>query len=91
MKTLRADSGERICVLIVDDHAMILQGLRTFLELHDDSAELSIKAAGEAVNGLESIDLARRVQPNIILLDLVMRERSRQTDRYKRLSASHPP
>lgn len=74
MKALRVASGDKIRVLIVDDHAMVRQGLRTFLELHDESSELPIEVAGEAVNGAEAIDLARRAQPDIILLDLVMPE-----------------
>lgn len=74
MKTLRAASGERIRVLIVDDHAMVRQGLRTFLELHGDLSELPIEVLGEAMNGVEAIELARRAQPDIVLLDLVMPE-----------------
>jgi DNA-binding NarL/FixJ family response regulator len=74
MKTDRSASGERIRVLIVDDHTMVRQGLRTFLELHGDSSELPIQVIGEAVNGVEAIELARRAHPDIILLDLVMPE-----------------
>jgi NarL family two-component system response regulator LiaR len=65
---------ESIRVLIVDDHAMVRQGLRTFLELQDDPAELPIEVVGEAVNGIEAVELARRMRPDIILLDLVMPE-----------------
>jgi NarL family two-component system response regulator LiaR len=61
-------------VLIVDDHAMVRQGLRTFLELHGDLSELPIEVLGEAMNGVEAIELARRAQPDIVLLDLVMPE-----------------
>jgi DNA-binding NarL/FixJ family response regulator len=60
-------------VLIVDDHAMVRQGLRTFLELQDTS-ELPIEVTGEAANGIEAVELARRTQPDIVLLDLVMPE-----------------
>jgi NarL family two-component system response regulator LiaR len=66
-------SGEKIRVLIVDDHAMVRQGLRTFLELQDTSA-LPIEVTGEAANGIEAVELARRTQPDIVLLDLVMPE-----------------
>ena len=58
---------QRITVLIVDDHAVVRQGLRTFLELQDDMV-----IAGEAANGLEAIEAAKRHQPDIVLLDLVM-------------------
>jgi NarL family two-component system response regulator LiaR len=66
-------SVEKIRVLIVDDHAMVRQGLRTFLELQDTS-ELPIEVVGEAANGVEALELARRAQPDIVLLDLVMPE-----------------
>jgi NarL family two-component system response regulator LiaR len=67
------DSGDKIRVLIVDDHAMVRQGLRTFLELQDTSA-LPIEVIGEAANGLDAVNLAKRTQPDIVLLDLVMPE-----------------
>jgi DNA-binding NarL/FixJ family response regulator len=57
----------KIRVLIVDDHAMVRQGLRSFMELQDD-----IEVVGEGVNGAEAITLASQLQPDIILLDLVM-------------------
>ena len=67
------NSGDRIRVLIVDDHAMVRQGLRTFLELQDSSV-LPIEVVGEASNGIEAVALACSMQPDIILLDLVMPE-----------------
>jgi DNA-binding NarL/FixJ family response regulator len=66
-------SGNKIRVLIVDDHAMVRQGLRTFLELQDTSS-LPIDVVGEAANGNEAVELARSTQPDIVLLDLVMPE-----------------
>ena len=71
MNDRRSDLGDRIRVLIVDDHAIVRQGLRTFLELQDTSIPI-IEVAGEASNGLEAITLAERSQPDIVLLDLVM-------------------
>ena len=73
----RPDPRETIKVLIVDDHAVVRQGLRTFLELHGDplstdSSALPIEVVGEAANGVQAVDLARRFQPDVILLDLVM-------------------
>jgi two-component system, NarL family, response regulator LiaR len=58
---------ERIKVLIVDDHQVVRQGLRTFLELQED-----ILVAGEAGDGLSAVELAARLRPNVILMDLVM-------------------
>jgi len=63
-----------IRVLIVDDHAVVRQGLRTFLELQDDASVLPIDVVGEAANGVQAVDLARRLQPDVVLLDLVMPE-----------------
>jgi NarL family two-component system response regulator LiaR len=57
----------KIKVLLVDDHAVVRQGLRTFLELQDD-----MTIAGEAANGVEAIAQARQTQPDIVLLDLMM-------------------
>jgi len=73
MSKSKPSMGERIRVLIVDDHAMVRQGLRTFLELQDTSA-LPIEVTGEAANGVEAVKLAKQTQPDIVLLDLVMPE-----------------
>ena len=72
MDKIHSSPGDRIRVLIVDDHAMVRQGLRTLLDLQHDSLESPIEVVGEAVNGIEAVELAGRTQPDIILLDLVM-------------------
>ncbi|MFY4728159.1 PAS domain-containing protein [Nitrospira sp. BLG_2] len=56
-----------ICVLLVDDHAMIRQGLRTMLEAYTD-----IHITGEAANGEEAITLAQTLQPHVVLMDINM-------------------
>jgi NarL family two-component system response regulator LiaR len=58
---------DKITILIVDDHAVVRQGLRTFLELQADMA-----VVGEASNGLEAVEQARRLLPDLVLMDLVM-------------------
>jgi DNA-binding NarL/FixJ family response regulator len=59
--------AEPIRVLIADDHAVVREGLRTFLDLQD-----GIEVVGEAADGDEAIREAERLQPDVILIDLVM-------------------
>jgi DNA-binding NarL/FixJ family response regulator len=56
-----------ISILIVDDHALFRAGLRSRLELEDD-----ITTAGEAATAEEAVSKARALQPDLILLDLLL-------------------
>ena len=56
-----------IRVLIVDDHAMVRNGLKTVLRIFDD-----LEVVGEASNGKEAVDLCPQLQPDVILMDLMM-------------------
>jgi DNA-binding NarL/FixJ family response regulator len=56
-----------IRVLLADDHAVVRQGLRTFLDLQDD-----IEVVAEAGDGEAAVAAAERTDPDVILLDLVM-------------------
>ncbi len=58
---------DKIKVLIVDDHSVVRQGLRTFLELQDD-----IVIVGEAGDGATAVDMVRALEPDVVLMDLVM-------------------
>ena len=69
-----ATTSEKIRVLLVDDHAVVRQGLRTFLELQEGGNSIPIAVVGEAANGKEAIEQARSCQPDIVLLDLMMPE-----------------
>lgn len=56
-----------ITVVIVDDHALVREGLQSFLELFDE-----IQVVGEAENGEDAITIVRQEKPDIVLMDLVM-------------------
>jgi NarL family two-component system response regulator LiaR len=61
--------AEAIRVLIVDDHAVVREGLRTFLALQE-----GIEVVGEAADGAQALTQAQRLNPDVILMDLVMPE-----------------
>jgi DNA-binding NarL/FixJ family response regulator len=56
-----------IKVLVVDDHPVVRQGLRTFLDLQDD-----ITVVGEAAEGESGVAAAEELRPDVVLLDLRM-------------------
>jgi two-component system, NarL family, response regulator LiaR len=56
-----------IRTLITDDHRVVRRGLRGFLEL-----DPALEVVGEASNGEEAVELARRLEPNVVLMDLLM-------------------
>ena len=60
-------AADAIRVLIVDDHAVVREGLRTFLELQD-----GIEVVGEAGDGEQAVARASELEPDVILMDLVM-------------------
>ena len=59
--------ADAIRVMLVDDHAVVREGLRTFLELQD-----GIEVVGEAEDGREGLAEAEQLRPDVILMDLVM-------------------
>ncbi|HYX10815.1 MAG TPA: response regulator, partial [Candidatus Acidoferrum sp.] len=65
--------GERIRVVVVDDHAVVRSGLLAFLEGEND-----LEVVGAAEGGAEALDLLARldsegVRPDVVLMDLQMR------------------
>ena len=57
----------KIKVMLVDDHEMVRLGLKSFLNLHDD-----IEVIAEADDGEEGLEKALAIQPDVIVMDLVM-------------------
>ncbi len=57
----------RIRVLLVDDHAILRDSLKAFLSLHAE-----VEVVGEAADGLEAIQEAMRLRPDVVLLDVAM-------------------
>ena len=58
-----------IRVLIADDHYVVRQGLAALLAPRN-----GMEVVGEAANGREAVDLARTLQPDVILMDMIMPE-----------------
>ncbi len=57
----------KIHVLLVDDHAILREGLRALLSYYDD-----IEVVGEAQDGAESLVRVRELQPDVVLMDIAM-------------------
>jgi DNA-binding NarL/FixJ family response regulator len=62
-----ADPREPVSVLIADDQALVRAGFRAILETRAD-----VKVVGEAVDGHDAVDLARRRRPDVVLMDVKM-------------------
>jgi NarL family two-component system response regulator LiaR len=63
------EASSPIRVMIVDDHDMVRKGLATFLRIKPD-----LELVGEARNGIEALRVCDQVQPDVILMDLLMPE-----------------
>ncbi len=59
--------AENIRVLIVDDHAVVREGQRALIE-----TEPGMELVGEGADGIEAIQLAKSLKPDVILIDLLM-------------------
>ena len=62
---------QSIRILIADDHAVVRRGLRSILQIEKD-----FQIVGEAANGIEAVEMARRLKPHVVIMDLIMPEKS---------------
>lgn len=58
-------------LLIADDHAVVREGLRLIL-----TAQRDFEVVGEAATGREAVELAQRLKPDVVLMDISMPELS---------------
>ena len=68
-KLLDKEAAKRIRVLVVDDHAVVRDGIRAVLALQRD-----IQVVGEAVNGKDAVEKTIELMPDVVLMDIVMPE-----------------
>ena len=59
----------RIRVIVADDHDMLREGLATFLSMHHD-----LELVGEVASGAEALRLCQEIEPDVVLMDLIMPE-----------------
>jgi CheY-like chemotaxis protein len=74
----------KVRVLLVDDHAMVRQGLRSILDSYQD-----ITVVGEAADGDEAVALAGRLSPDVIVMDVNM-PRMNGIEAIRRIKAHQP-
>jgi DNA-binding NarL/FixJ family response regulator len=58
---------QKVTVLLADDHTVVRQGLRALLEAEED-----MSVVGEAENGRQAVQMAKRLQPDVVVMDIAM-------------------
>lgn len=74
----------RIRVLLADDHRLVREGLRAILVAH-----AAVEVVGEADDGLSAVELARKLRPDIVVMDVGMRGMN-GIDATRRIRDEHP-
>jgi len=64
---VKVESPTKIRILMVDDHAILREGLRALLSYYDD-----VEVVGEAQDGAESLERVKELQPDVVLMDIAM-------------------
>jgi NarL family two-component system response regulator LiaR len=76
--------ADPIRVLVVDDHPVVRKGIKALLD-----EEENLEVVGEAVNGLEALEKVETLNPDVILMDLVMPEMN-GIEAIQRITSAHP-
>jgi DNA-binding NarL/FixJ family response regulator len=67
LRANRINPKKRITVLLADDNKLIRKGLKTLLK-----AESDIEVVGEAANGMQAVEMAKKLRPAVVVMDIVM-------------------
>ncbi|HZB02029.1 MAG TPA: response regulator transcription factor [Actinomycetota bacterium] len=71
ISTRKGGANERLRVMVVDDHALFRRGLEMVLQAEDD-----LTLVGEASDGVEAVEKAQELMPDVVLMDVRMPKRS---------------
>jgi len=77
-------SDQVVKILLADDHTIVRQGLKLILAAHSD-----LQVIGEAANGREAVELADKLRPDIVLMDVQMPELN-GIDATKKMVTANP-
>ena len=75
---------KKIAILLVDDHPVFRKALRNIIDEQDD-----MEVKGEASNGIEAVELAFQLFPDVILMDISMPEMN-GLEATRKIKAKHP-
>ena len=77
-------NSKKITILLVDDHSIVRIGLKALLNYEKD-----MSVVGEAKNGEEALRLVRQLQPDVVIMDLLM-PRMNGADATRQIRSEHP-
>jgi two-component system, NarL family, response regulator NreC len=76
--------SDRVKILLADDHTIVRQGLKLILSAHAD-----LEVVGEAANGREAVEMADKLRPDVVLMDVQMPELN-GIEATRKMVAAHP-